>query len=211
MGDAYNRPICSFLEGEDWIDSGTLSLSRLNAPVPTGTAEPAAPAAAGRKPGEKAMFDEDIKIIAKSPLGLTSAGKEIVALLREYQKRDGIVYGPTHGDPPPRGEWDGTTITVRDDYYPNAYKTAVELVHEAAHVIWRRGHRLGKGKTESVEEGAANEYFAVSKQIAMYKWLRDVKHCGADYELDRRLEQEANGTLKSAIEAREKESRGSQQ
>ncbi|MGB7219423.1 MAG: hypothetical protein WBD07_11510 [Vicinamibacterales bacterium] len=156
------------------------------------------------------MFAEDIDTIAKSPFGLTKAGKEIVNLLRGLQKSDKIVYGPTHGDPPPRGEWDGTTITVNEDFYSNGCKTTVELVHEASHAIWRGRHRLGKGKTESAEEGAENEYSSVKHQLDIYKWLRDVRHCPADFELERRLDQEENGALKSAIEERERTSREGQ-
>ncbi len=203
MGDQVPGPLCSSDLGADWIDGGTTCLSRSKAPVSAGTGEPLATPRLERMPGEKEMFAEDIKTIARSPFGLTKNGKEIVSLLQELQKSDKIVYGETHGDPPPRGEWDGTSITVNKDFYANGCKTTVELVHEASHAAWRRHHRLGTGKPESTEAGAENEYYSVKNQLAIYKWLRDVKHCPSDAELERRLEQEESGTLKSAIEGRE--------
>jgi len=207
MGDRRPGPDCSSELGADFIDAGTTCLSQSKASVPTGAAESLAAPKQERLPGEKAMFAEDIDTIAKSPFGLTKDGREIVSLLRGLQKSDKIVYGPTHGDPPPRGEWDGTSITVHQDFYTNGCKTTVELVHEASHAIWRGRHRLGKDKPESAEKGAENEYYAVKNQLAIYKWLRDVRHCASDAELERRLEQEEGDTLKSAIEERERTSR----
>ena len=155
----------------------------------------------------KVMISYDIEVIAGSKFGRTDDGQQIVKLLRDLLAHDNIVYGETHGDPPPRGEWDGKTITVNKDYYGNSCKTIVELVHEASHAIWRRRHTIAKGKMESAEEGADNEYYAEKNELAIYKWLRKEKNCLPDADLDRRLEYEKDGKLKSHVQEAEKQSR----
>lgn len=207
MGDRRPGPECASELGADWIDGGTMCRSQSKAPGALGAGESAPAPKPARLEGEKAMIAYDIDIIADSPFGRTSDGKQVVRLLRQLDAHDNIAYGETHGDPPPRGEWDGKSITVHKDFYANACKTIVELVHEASHAIWRGRHPIGKGKKESTEEGAENEYQSVKNQLAIYKWLRDVRHFPSDAELERRLQQEEAGTLRSAIGENERASR----
>jgi len=81
------------------------------------------------------------------------------------------------------------------------------LVHEASHVLWRGNHPTNKDKQESIEDATKDEYRSIKNQLAIYVWLRTVSHAQPDWVLDRRLEQEEGGTLRSSIGERLKASR----
>ena len=158
-------------------------------------------------PGERAMMAADVAIIADSPFGRSAAGRAIVTLLRRLAAQNNLTYGDTEGD---RGWWDGITITVNKEFHEKLCKTIPTLVHEASHAIWRTNHPLRDGQTESMQEAVDNELYAEENEIAVYKWLKDTKKlCTADPDLDLRLERKARGTLRSTIEGRERENRGS--
>jgi hypothetical protein len=209
MGLGYPRPLCTFFLEADFLDTGTTALARSPAPVPAGSEE-SATAKPEMVEGQKGIFNVDIDIIASSPFGRTGDGKQIVALLRNWNATGKITYGVTHpivdGDEPPRGEWEGNVMTINHEFSTNLGKTIVELVHEASHAIWRGGHSL-KGKPESLEQAVENELFCVNKQLEIYKWLRDVRHFPTDLVLEMRLEQVAAKTLRSSIEEHEKKIR----
>jgi len=155
--------------------------------------------------GERAMFTADIEIIAHSPLGKTPAGQKIVSMLRRYAEQNNITYGETQGD---RAAVD-SQITVNKDYYGNLCKTVTALVHEASHAVWRAAHPIRKGHPESLGEAVDNELYAETNELIIYQWLKDVKKlCQPDPELDLRLDRKARGTLRSTIDARERENRG---
>ncbi len=228
-------PICSSKLGPDWIDAGTMCRSRTSPPGPLGcdcTQLPAPEAdrsssphmplamrlatslvmgATPKKPerleGEKAMIQYDIELIAGSPFGLTPEGRKIVKVLHDLDARDGIAYGETGGA---RGDFYGTGITVNKDYHGNACQTILELVHEASHATWRAKHPLVKGKPESLKEATDNELFAQENELKIYTWLKDKQHLiVSDPEMEQRLKRQADGTLRSVIEAHEREERES--
>jgi len=174
--------------------------------APAGQLMAAAPKHPNRLPGEKEMIQDDIKCIAGSPFGGTPEGRKIVDLLHRFEASDDIAYGDTEGH---RGEYYGTGITVNKEYYGNACKTILELVHEASHATWRAKHPIGKGKRESLDEATDNELFTQENQLAIYKWLKEVKHlCTSDPVMEMRLQRQAAGTLRPVIEANEREQRG---
>jgi hypothetical protein len=158
-------------------------------------------------PGERAMFKADIEYIAASPLGKTADGQKIVTILRKFAGRNAITYGETQDD---RAFVD-SEITINKNYYGNICKTVTALVHEGSHLAWRAGHPVSAKRPETIGDAVDNEYYAQKNELAMYKWLRDVKKmCTADPELETRLSREDRGVLKSVIEARERENRGIQ-
>lgn len=148
---------------------------------------------------DRLMFQEDIKLIGNSPFGKTKEGGQIVAMLRELMDSRRIVYGPTiEGD---RGAWDGTTITVDQDARGKSFQTALELVHEGAHALWRKNHPRGKGARESLDVIVNEELHARELQLKFYEYLRDSKGCPTDSILEMRLQRQANGTLRRTIAA----------
>jgi hypothetical protein len=214
MASRIPGPICSSQLGPEWIDPGTMCRSRTCPPGPPGLEPPhipiaarlasslvmgAAPKKPKRLPGEKSMLADDIDRIAVSPFGRTATGEKVVRLLRRLDAQDGIVYGETDGDA--RGEFYGTGITVRKDYYGNACKTILELVHEASHMLWRAEHPIRKGKMESVQEATDNELYVQENQLAIYTWLKDELGWPPDPDMDLRQKRQAKGTLRSTIEA----------
>lgn len=200
MADRTPGPICTSKLGSDWIDDGTGCRARTSAPGPVEEEEPD-PAEA-----EKAMIEYDIKRIADSPFGQTAEGKKIVSVLNSFDAQNRITYGETDDA---RGDFLGTEIRVSREYSGKMGETILELVHEASHATWRAGHRLGKGKKESLEDAVKNELFAQQNELIIYKWLKtQISFSDSDMEL--RLRRQAAGSLKSAIEEKEKRARGIQ-
>ena len=217
MGYSAPGPLCSSQLGHDWIDDGTLCRSLSGPPGPLGVVESfVAKIIIGATPQQnqhrgqalkslspeeqkvedaRVFFEDDIDTIRKSDFGATADGQAIISLLKQYLKKKKIVFAPLDT----RGAWDQAQIMVNEDYYWNAYKTIVELVHEASHAIWRSRNPISTSHPETTEEGAKNEYFCVKNQLAIYKWLLKKRKCAHDEILDRRLKQEEDGTLYERI------------
>lgn len=121
---------------------------------------------------DKAMFGFDVSIIAQSPFGKTQAGLAIVNLLISYNKNGKISYAPTATDDA-RAEWDGSTITIKDDFRGKAVPSIIELVHEGSHVLWRINHpRKNIPLDKLPADNLADEDLAQKNQMEMYLWLR---------------------------------------
>jgi hypothetical protein len=152
-----------------------------------------------RFPDAKTMIDADIAQIAQSPWGGTNEGKEIVRRLRGLN----IKYGDTEGD---RGSIIGNDVLVNESYYFNAWKTILELVHEGSHANWdwhkHHGPRTGKKSTDPREDNIEDELQAQKNQLVIYRWLKRKFPGFTDSEMEKRLTQEADGTLRNAIEQR---------
>jgi hypothetical protein len=204
MGDRKPGKTCSSELDDDWIDEGTNCRAKSQASGPTGTDDAAADATVEKLDGTKGMLEFDIGTIDQSPFGHTPDGQRIVAFLRALNAKDEIVYGDTDGD---RGGWDGQTLTINREFYGKGGPTITELVHEASHALWGRDHPRAKGVRQTAKEAADDEYRAEKNQLAIYAWLKNVKGYPADATLDQRLEQEARGTLRTAIGRREDEKR----
>ncbi|NJD05434.1 MAG: hypothetical protein FIA97_02920 [Methylococcaceae bacterium] len=121
---------------------------------------------------DKAMLGYDISVIAESPFGKTQNGRAITNILIAYNKTGKISYAPTATDDA-RGEWDGTAITIKDDFRGKALPTIIELVHEGSHVLWRKNHPKKNIPTEKLQaDNLADEEVARLNQMTMYLWLR---------------------------------------
>ena len=134
------------------------------------------------------MFGYDISIIARSPFGRSRDGRAITNILIAYNKSGKISYAPTATDDA-RGEWDGSTITINDDFRGKALPTIIELVHEGSHVLWRRDHprkNIPKDKLET--DNRLDEERAQKNQMEMYLWLRtEFPKWPTDVEMEHRL------------------------
>jgi hypothetical protein len=206
-------PTCSSSHGKRWIDHGTAPRWRTGAPGPLGMLLPllmgALPAtdatdenanADDDKAAAQGMISYDIGIIADSPFGKTAEGKEIVKLLRALNSQGQIIYAATVEDG--RGDWDGETIRVSENYRGKMFPTVIELVHEGTHALWRKKHPFKKGSKANREQSIADELHAQENQLLMYKYLKDKKGCPDDAELELRLQRQASGELRKTIEER---------
>jgi hypothetical protein len=128
----------------------------------------------------QAMFDYDITLIQQSSIGTTSEGKEIVALLKEFNKAGRIKYAPLEE----RGAWDGTDILVSDNYVGKVFPTTCELAHEASHALWRKKNPT---KVQTQPESDAEEKHAQTVQAKVYVWLRTKMNAPVDEGLEKRL------------------------
>jgi len=205
MADGIRGPVCSSRLGPNWIDQGTLCRTKSSARGPLGFvmslvmgAAPASQEAEGLQRDAKAMLDYDIAAIADSPFGKTPVGANIVELLRTVHKRGGVVYGETLNEG--RGETDGHTITVNESFRGKFFPTVLELVHEGAHLLWRRNHPKGTNAKEKREDFIADELQSREKQLLFYEYLKAKKGCPDDSALEKRLTRRNNGTLRQAIE-----------
>src|SRR5207253_2000008 len=110
-----------------------------------------------------------------------------------------VQYGPTLDGS--RGDWDGTTIRVNQDYRGNAHRTIPELVHEATHALWRKNHKTKiKDANDKWKADIDDELHARENQLLMYKYLRDTLGWPTDSIMEMRLERQDNGTLRQTIE-----------
>lgn len=198
-------PICSSDLGAKWIDDGTMCRARSSSPGLLGLAMSLVMGAvpedkdkAGQQQAAKAMFGYDIDIIAKSPFGRTREGKEIVTLLRSLNERGDIEYGKNLDGS--RGDWDGKTIRVSEDFRGIAFRTITELVHEASHALWRKNHAVSTDAVERRKNDVDDELHARENQLVIYKYLKETKQWPEDIELERRLKQQADGTLRQSVE-----------
>ena len=205
MADRIRGPICSSRLGPNWIDQGTLCRTRTSARGPLGFvmslvmgAAPATVEATDPKRDDKLLLDYDIGTIAESPFGKTSLGAQIVKLLRSALQSGDIVYGETLDGG--RGEWDGKTITVNQDFRGKFFPTVLELVHEASHVLWRKSHAKKTNAKDRREDAIADELQSRENQLLYYKYLKAKKGCPDDSALERRLTRQNNGTLRQSIE-----------
>lgn len=213
-------PTCSSELGADWIDDGTSCLARSSPSGPLGMlmsllmgASPGDdPAAAEREQKlreeqartqqqrlDRELFKANIDLIARSKFGKTKHGVPIVKILREMLPRGRIVYGPTiDGD---RGGWDGATIIINEETRGQGFPTALELVHEGAHALWRKNHPRGKGPPETLEVIVDEELLARELQLEFYRELKADFGCPADAILEIRLQRQKAGTLRQSIAA----------
>ena len=206
MGERTPGPLCGSRLGNEWIDTGTNCRSRSGAPGPLGILTSlvmgAAPVDLDAKKKEdeaKIMFRDGINTIAASPFAKTPEGKEIVKLLRELFKSGNIRYGQTLDGS--RGDWDGTTIRVNEDYRGIAYRTIPELVHEATHALWRKKNKTApKDEKDKWKADIDDELHARENQLIMYTHLRDKLGWPKDSLMEMRLERQKNGTLRQTIE-----------
>jgi hypothetical protein len=213
-------PTCATDLGAGWIDGGTTCRARSSPSGPLGmlmsmlmgAAPEDDPAVAERERKlreeqerntqlrlDRELFKADIDLIAKSKFGKTKYGVQIVKILRDKLARGGIVYGPTiEGD---RGGWDGETITVDEQIRGQGYPTALELVHEGAHALWRKNHPRGKGPPETLDVIIDEELLARELQLDFYLELKADYGCQTDMILEIRLERRKAGTLRRTIAA----------
>jgi hypothetical protein len=205
-------PVCSSNADGSIIDAGTNCLAK--SPEPGSIGVNAADDVAAAKAADALMrknekrpksndltqllIGEDIKIIAASPLGQTDEGRQIVALLTRLNKNHDIVYDDTAGA---RGDWDGNTIRINPQYDAKAYPTAIELVHEATHALWRSKHKSKKkvSPEEERERSIDDELHAQENQLNMYRHFRDTNKY-ENWQMDLRLERLDNGSLRAGIE-----------
>jgi len=194
-------PICGSKLGPDWIDSGTLIRSRSGAPGPLGMVMALV---MGAKPGnqdeqkaaEQAMFDYDIDQIEKADIpGFKNKGL-IIAQLRSLNRDFKIQYGGNLETS--RGDWDGSTIRISDNYRGKSYPTMIELVHEGTHALTtkQKSTRAGNAKTMSNSD---EELQSQQNQLLMYAYLRDSKGY-EDETMEQRLRDLNSGKLKRDIE-----------
>jgi hypothetical protein len=198
---------CSLTDGTV-LDGGTNCLAVSPQPGSTGISQEDANAAAkaadadlkaNYKPPKSddtthILIDDDIKFIVQSPFGKTDEGKEIVALLKRLNKNRDIVYADCYGD---RGGWDGTTISINQDFSGKKYPTIIELVHEGTHALWRQKHAKGTGN--SAKDKVDDEFHAQKNQLDMYHYLRDTVSF-SDMDMESRLKKLDNETLRQGIE-----------
>jgi hypothetical protein len=197
--------ICSFVCDDEWLNDGTNCLAQSSSTGPIGLDADAAEARAmdaamhAKEKRPKSddithfMIDEDIKLIVASPFGKTSEGAEIVALLKRLNKSRDIVYADTNGA---RGDWDRSTIRISEEYSGKIYPTAIELVHEGTHALWRQKHAKGGN---SAKETVDDEFHAQQNQLNMYRYFRDEKGY-SDWQMDLRLKKLDDNTLRAGIE-----------
>lgn len=129
----------------------------------------------------RAMFDYDITLIQQSSIGQTQQGKEIVELLKTFNKAGRIKYAAMEE----RGAWDGTDILVNANYLGKVYVTTCELVHEASHALWRKKNPNKKAMTQL--EIDSEERDARIVQAKVYVWLRTRQGAPVDSDLENRL------------------------
>jgi hypothetical protein len=154
----------------------------------------------------QAMFTYDIDIIAKSPFGTSAEGKEMAQLLNVLNHSGNVVYGETLDEG--RGDWDGATIVVNQNFRGKFFPTVLELVHEGSHAVWRKHHPTkAKSGKDAPEDNVTEELHAQENQLLFYKYLKKAKGCPDDPELELRLERQARGTLRQFIEERFKKSK----
>lgn len=128
----------------------------------------------------RAMFDYDITLIQQSSIGKTTQGKEIVALLKTFNKAGRIKYAALEE----RGAWDGTDILVNANYLGKVFVTTCELAHEGSHALWRKKNPT---KVMTQIEIDSEEREARIVQAKVYVWLRTYKGAPVDSELENRL------------------------
>jgi hypothetical protein len=144
------------------------------------------------------MIVQDIDIIAGSPFGRTSEGKEIVKLLRSLNDRGNIVYGGNIKDS--RADWDGHTMRLDESFRGVASRTIPPLVHEASHKLWRKTHPIQKNDTGRWKDDVDGEERAQVNELVIYRYLKEEKGWPEDPLLELRLKRQANGTLRQCIE-----------
>ena len=206
MAERLPGPTCTSKLGKGWIDRGTHSLVRSSGRGLPGMVMSlvmgATPAddeeASQRKAEDQVLIGACVDEIAKSPFGKSGAGKPIVKLLRNLNQAGRIEYGGTiEGS---RGDWDGKTIRIDEGYRGNMNRTIPELVHEAAHVLWKKSPKAAKDDAARRTDNIDDELRSREYQLIIYKYLRDVLKWPPDPVLERRLELQAAGTLRKAIE-----------
>jgi hypothetical protein len=196
-------PICGSKRGSHWIDSGTLIRSRSGAPGPLGMlmslvmgAAPGSEEEKQRKSDQQAMFTYDIDEIEKARIPDLKDKAAIVAELRSLNENFLIQYGETLNDS--RGDWDGSIIRINENYDGKIYPTMIELVHEGTHALTTK-QNSGKGGKAKKTSNAEEELQSQKNQLLMYVYLRDTKKY-EDPEMDQRLQNLSNGTLKKNLE-----------
>lgn len=126
------------------------------------------------------MFDYDIALIQQSSIGKTTQGKEIVELLKAFNKDGRIKYAEMEE----RAAWDGSDILVNANYLGKVFITTCELVHEAAHALWRKKNPT---KVMTQIEIDSEERDARLVQAKVYVWRRTFKKAPVDSDLENRL------------------------
>jgi hypothetical protein len=204
-------PTCSSDDAAGAIDAGTNCRAKSPEPGPIGLNADADVAEAralddAMRAREKApksdeitqiMLDQDIQLVADSPFKDTAEGREIIALLKRLNKSRDIVYADTNGA---RGEWDGTTIRVSQDFAGKMFPTAIELVHEATHALWRQKHPAKSRNAADIrKESIDDELHAQTNQLNMYRHLRDTRNF-TDRMMDLRLARLDSNKLRNGIE-----------
>jgi hypothetical protein len=206
MAERIQGPTCASKLGKGWIDQGTHSRTRSGGRGLPGMVMSlilgATPAedeeASQRKAEDQVLIGSCIDVIAKSPFGKSAAGKPIVKLLRSLNLGGRIQYGGTiEGS---RGDWDGSTIRIDEGYRGNMNRTIPELVHEAAHALWKKSAKAAKDEAARRKDNIDDELRSREYQLIIYKYLRDDLHWPPDPVLERRLELQAAGKLRQAIE-----------
>ena len=217
MDNQIPGPICSSRLGPDWIDKGTMCRSRSGTPGPLrllmslvlGAAPVAGRTAENDKKQETvAMMHADILAIANSGFGRTREGRAIVSALQVLNNSGKIEYAETFGEG--RGDWDGETLRVNENYRGKMYPTILELVHEASHALWRKDHPKKANDRERREDDIADELHAEENQLIVYKFLKQTKGY-EDQEMEQRLQRQAGGTLRQTIAQRYDEAKAGTQ
>jgi hypothetical protein len=162
--------------------------------------------------GDSALFHGAIELIETSPFATTREGKAIVALLYALNAEGKIVYaappeGAGEDADGERGSWDGSVLSVSENFRNSWHKTVVELAHEGTHAWWSSAHKLPEDATAERRMNANidEETKAQENQLAMYAWMTKEKKMREDALLEIRLERKRKGTLRSTIEARFRE------
>jgi hypothetical protein len=222
MAGRQQGPLCSSRVGADWIDGGTscrhqsspsrplgMLMSLFMAAAPQKSASPSKARSKALADLRGAMFHASIEAIEASPFGKTSEGAQIVELLYSLNAAVRIQYeaaasAEDDDATAERGSWDGQIIRVDKSFENSWHKTAVELVHEASHALWRGKHPIAKNasKEARLQNNVDDEFHAQENQLEMYKYLKSEKGMREDALLETRLRRQAGGTLRSTIETR---------
>ncbi len=205
MGGSKHGVICTTRVGRDFIDGGTLCRTQSSSSGPLGmllsmTMGGALPVEneetrknrkdeeekAQQLADDETLFRVNVDLIAGSPFGKSPEGMKVVQALRRYLGSRNVLYGGTINEN--RGDWDGVTIRLNDNYRAKAVQTIVELVHEASHVVWRSKHAKATDPEAARKDDEADEARARENQLAVYTWIRSTMRLPADGELERRLQ-----------------------
>jgi hypothetical protein len=167
---------------------------------------------------------DSVKLIRNSPLGRSKSGKEIIAkILALNLKRKIVRGGEVEGS---RASWSPSdqTIFLPADLFlqPNCYGVALELIHEAAHALWKNKKHTSNqqlhpipelipvgieastskitdpAKIASMRDHLKDEFNAMLIQLDFYEYLKaNFNH--TDVDLERRLELDQKGYFEAGL------------
>lgn len=127
----------------------------------------------------------------EAPIAKTAHGRRILEKLWEFLNANKIEYNDakTAGG---RAASDELGISLKTSFRDTG-GTAVELFHEAAHLVWKEDHKKAAKRERKVakqedicERILAEELEVVKVQLIMYRWLRCTDKIERDGSMDYR-------------------------